>query len=132
MPEILLTPLEKAVAQLTAGLQAMQTDPGNDLARDGVIQRFEYTMDLSWKILFRILKERFQVDTFALRAKKDIFREAARLELIADAEHWFAHYEARNLTSHDYNQDKADTVFNCAKIFLPDVQALIENLKHVD
>jgi nucleotidyltransferase substrate binding protein (TIGR01987 family) len=128
---ILLTPLEKAIAQLEAGLQTMSTNPTDDLHRDGVIQRFEYTMDLAWKLLQRFLTQHFQVQDAAIRSKKDIFREAARLRLIADAEQWIGHYEARNETSHDYNQDKADAVFERAKMFLPDVQDLLEVLRRV-
>ncbi len=131
MSLILLTPLEKAIAQLETGLQTTATNPADDLHRDGVIQRFEYTMDLAWKLLQRYLREHFQVQDAAIRSKKDIFREAARLQLIDDAERWIGHYEARNETSHDYNHEKAEAVFERAKMFLPDAQALLEVLRRV-
>ena len=128
---ILLSPLEKAIAQLEAGLQTIASNPADDLHRDGVIHRFEYTMALAWKLLQRFLREHFQVQEAAIRSKKDIFREAARLELIADAEQWIGHYEARNETSHDYNHEKAEAVFERAKMFLPDAQALLDVLRRV-
>jgi nucleotidyltransferase substrate binding protein (TIGR01987 family) len=131
MPPITLTPLAQAITQLQAGLDRTGPIPGDDLQRDGVIQRFEYTMDLAWKFLYRFLKEHFQVDPITIRSKKDIFREAARLQLIADAERWFGHYEARNETSHDYNQEKADAVFARVTLFLPDVKDLLEALQRV-
>jgi len=40
--------LEKAGASLK---QALQRPPNNDLERDGVIQRFEYTFELCWKYI---------------------------------------------------------------------------------
>jgi nucleotidyltransferase substrate binding protein (TIGR01987 family) len=127
---IFLESLEKAVEQFRGGMATAETS-FDDLYRDGVIQRFEYTMDLAWKILRRVLLQSFDVQESDLRSKKDIFREAARVSLIHDAERWIAHYEARNQTSHDYNQDKADRVFQQAKLFLGDVQHLLEVLHRV-
>jgi nucleotidyltransferase substrate binding protein (TIGR01987 family) len=127
---IFLDPLEKAVAQLQTGMAIAEASP-SELHRDGVIQRFEYTMDLSWKILRRVLLQSFDVQESDLRTKKDIFREAARLSLIESAEVWIGHYEARNQTSHDYDQDKAEMVFERAKLFLADVQTLLEVLRRV-
>ncbi|MFM7630626.1 MAG: HI0074 family nucleotidyltransferase substrate-binding subunit [Alphaproteobacteria bacterium] len=123
--------LENAVKQLRGGMAVAEAASFDDLYRDGVIQRFEYTMDLSWKLLRRVLFQSFDVQESDLRSKKDIFREAARVSLITDAERWIGHYEARNQTSHDYNQDKADRVFQQAKLFLEDVQDLLGVLRHV-
>ena len=47
--------LAKAVGQLAAGIAQAEADPKNELLRDGVIQRFEYTYELSWKMLKRYL-----------------------------------------------------------------------------
>ncbi|MFM7621459.1 MAG: HI0074 family nucleotidyltransferase substrate-binding subunit [Alphaproteobacteria bacterium] len=116
---------------LRGGMAVAEAASFDDLYRDGVIQRFEYTMDLSWKLLRRVLFQSFDVQESDLRSKKDIFREAARVSLITDAERWIGHYEARNQTSHDYNQDKADRVFQQAKLFLEDVQDLLGVLRHV-
>ena len=44
--------LEKAAASLK---QALERPPKNDLERDGVIQRFEYTFELCWKFIRRLL-----------------------------------------------------------------------------
>ncbi len=50
-----MNPLENAVRQLAAGLAAANAAPDNELLRDGVIQRFEYTYELSHKTLRRYL-----------------------------------------------------------------------------
>ena len=44
-----LSSLEKAIASLSIAIIRAQAQPGDDLIRDGVIQRFEYTYD--WFIL---------------------------------------------------------------------------------
>ena len=130
MQELNLDPLEKALKQLEEGLEQMNLNPDDELRRDGVIQRFEYSMDLSWKLLQRYLKVIAQIDDASIRTKKDLFREAARLRLVADAGSWIGHYEARNETSHSYNVEIAKKVAEEAKVFLPDAIALLESLRH--
>jgi len=110
----------------------MKLDPNDELRRDGVIQRFEYSMDLSWKLIQRYLKIYTEIDEASLRTKKDLFREAARLKLITNAEAWIGHYEARNETSHVYNLETAKAVFERAAMFLPDAKELLESLHHVN
>ena len=129
MSSLELEPLEKAIIQLETGIKYKEGNPSDDLLRDGVIQRFEYTMDLAWKFLQRYLKIDLQVDELVIRSKKDLFREAARLQVLDDAERWIVHYEARNATSHNYNQKIANRVYAQAKLFLPDVKKLMEMLK---
>ena len=130
MAELNLESLEKAIEQLKSGLNQSHADPDNELLRDGVIQRFEYTMDLSWKMIQRYLKHIAQVEDSAIRTKKDLFREAGRLGLIANVEAWFGYYEARNETSHTYDPQIAESVFEQAELFLPDAVSLLEALKH--
>jgi len=48
---LILTPLTKAVASLELAL----VQPKNEFVRDAVIQRFEYTYELCWKMLRRYL-----------------------------------------------------------------------------
>jgi len=132
MSSLEIEPLEKAIIQLETGIERAQQNQDDELVRDGVIQRFEYTMDLSWKLLQRYLKTDLQVEESAIRSKKDLFREAARLKIISDAERWIAHYEARNATSHDYDQEKAKAVYAQVLLFLPDVKKLLEALRSAD
>lgn len=124
-----LEPLEKAVSQLALGLERAVQTPGDDLARDGVIQRFEYTIDLCWKLLQRYLKDVAQVDEGTIRTKKDLFREAARVRLIPDAATWIAHYEARSETSHIYDASVAARVFERARLSVGDTRQLLEALR---
>ncbi len=124
--------LALAVSQLRDGFAEANAHLDNKLMRDGVIQRFEYTMDLAWKLMQRYLKVIAQVDESVLRSKKDIFREAARIKLIDDAEAWIAHYEARNETSHDYHASKANLVYARIQFFLPDVELLLKAFDNVN
>ena len=122
-------PLEAAIAQLREGLAQAARTPDDALARDGVIQRFEYTVDLAWKLLQRYLHNIARVEESRLRTKNDLFRAGAQLGLIADADAWIAHYEARNSTSHGYGAATAIRVYERAPMALEDAQALLEALR---
>ncbi len=119
-----LTSLFKAVGQLEKGYA---TPPANDLARDGCIQRFEYTFELCWKMMKRhfALNDPNAADRMT---KRDLFREAAKAELIEDPERWFDYLNGRNNTSHVYDQSKAEEVYALGKSFVADARHLLNQL----
>jgi nucleotidyltransferase substrate binding protein (TIGR01987 family) len=96
--------------------------------RDGVIQRFEVAVDVSQKLMKRVLLDVFRID--AARVQKNTTREAASMGLIADAEAWIGHINARNETSHTYDSAKANQVFQTIPGFLPDARDLLARLKN--
>jgi len=117
------TAFEKAIASLERGISRAQGSPNDEELRDAVIQRFEYTMDLSWKLIQRALRNA-DVQESALRTKRDLFREGAIMGWIVDPTTWFEYYDARNKTSHTYNAEVAQDVFQKAIKFLPESLAL--------
>ncbi len=121
MPELILEPLEKALDSLQKALQ-----PKDEFVRDAAIQRFEYSFELSWKTLKRYLTENSAEPEFNI---KNIFREAARQQLITEAEPWFEFHKARNLTTHTYNEDTAEETYQAALKFLPEAKHLLAQLK---
>ena len=121
--ELSMDPLKKTAATLKLALSA---EPKNDLERDGVIQRFEYTFELSWKTLKRYFETTTSVEEFNI---KNLFREAGKQKLIDSVENWFGYAKARNQTSHIYDQTIAGTVFEEAKKFSRDVEILISRLE---
>lgn len=123
-----VTSLEKAIDSLKRGIVRSTAFPGDEELRDAVIQRFEYTMDLGWKFIQRFLKIAGVPDS-EIRTKRDLFREAARIGLTGAPEKWFAYYEARNETSHTYNQEVAARVYQKALEFFDDAVALLNELK---
>lgn len=123
-----LNSLIKAIEQFKQGLSQAQLHPHDELMRDGVIQRFEYTMDLAWKMMQRYLKM-IQIEESVIRSKNDIFRESACVGLIDNPEAWIGYYSARNETSHDHDHEKANALYIQAAAFLPDVQIFFENFK---
>ncbi len=85
----------------------------NDLilesAKESVVQRFEYTQELFWKILKRYMEEYLGVE--AIQASKDVYRKAGELNIL-DTEQWFKFVSARNLASHTYNEKNLEEVLS--------------------
>ena len=79
----------------------------SDLERDGMIQRFEYTQELAWKLLKNYIEYQGEAQ---LGGSRDTIRQAFRLGLIENSEPWFDMLESRNLTSHVYDEATEMTV----------------------
>ena len=133
-----LTSLAKAVDALEAAVKvagdaafmSKLSREQSDTIRSGVVQSFEFTYELCWKFIQRWLKENQSLEEAALpRTRKDLFRMAARHGLLEDAEPWFEYGDARNMTSHTYDRDKARTVAEVAGRFASDARALLTRLE---
>src|SRR5205807_9998695 len=107
--KLILTPFENALKSLEEVLRK----PKDDIVRDATIQRFEYTYELAWKIMKRHLKWAGAIRDDP-RTHGDLLREAANYGLIHDAEIWLEYYRARNETSHTYDEETAEEVYEAA------------------
>lgn len=121
MPQLDLTSLKNAQVSLAKALSQTK----NEYIRDAVIQRFEYTFELAWKTLKRYFEWNQKISESNV---KNIFREAGKQGLIISVEKWFAYYQARNETTHTYNEIKAEEIFVLARSFSGDCLAPIEKL----
>lgn len=92
-----LTQLEKAVGQ-----------PKDEFIRDSVIQRFEFTHELAWKMLKLRLE---QEDVFA-KTPRETLQASLEAEFIVDGNAWTDLQKMRNLTSHTYNEELAEEVYS--------------------
>lgn len=101
-----------------------------DAVRAGIIQNFEVAYEQCWKYIQRWIRmNRAPQEAELFRTRKDLFRTAARAGLIADPESWFEFGDARNLTSHTYDESQAEAVYEAAKRFLPHAQGLLKQLE---
>lgn len=64
-------------------LESALKEEKNELVRDAVIKRFEYTFELCWKTSKIFLNEKFGVDVFS---PKQCFRELQKNKLLSDKE----------------------------------------------
>ncbi|MBI5743615.1 MAG: nucleotidyltransferase substrate binding protein [Elusimicrobia bacterium] len=129
-----LNSLEKACKAFKLSLELYEKSalaPETDervLLRDGVIQRFEFTFELSWKMIRRYL-DIYGLEKADSLNNKDLFRVGHELGLIKAPENWFHYLKMRNQTSHIYDKEKAAEVFAAAQEFLPDCLYLLKKLK---
>ncbi len=123
-----ISSLNNAVNQLSQGIDIAESEPREELRRDGVIQRFEYCYELAQKMIKRTLETQFdeKVDTMTWN---DVLRSAAERGLIENIEQWCDYRTERNRTSRTYDASIASLVYGSAKKFLPDVQFLLAALE---
>ena len=125
---------EKAIDSLETALIAYTNTPHpkgsaeRELMRDGVIQRFEYTFELAWKMLKRYLEE-YGLERVDSLINRDLFRVGHEQGLVRDAEAWLNYMKSRDLTSHTYDQATAEAVYRSAKDFLQDARFLLSQLR---
>lgn len=132
-PTIDLSPLRKALAMLREALVFWneQSDgaPLKPHLRSAVIQSFEFTYELSVRLLRRVLIERVEsADLVASLSFNDLLRRAADAGLMPDAARWRAWREMRNATSHAYDEATAQAVAARAAAFAEDAAILVDAL----
>jgi len=123
---ITIAEFQKALSSLDVSIQlyhrANPQDPAQKAFRDACIQRFEYCIELSWKLSLKLLGS-------TTSAAKPAVREMARSGIISDPSLWIEFIEARNSTSHSYDEEVATKVFRSIEQFLPEARKLEAKLQ---
>ena len=91
----------RAFALLRDAVEGMHEAPLTQLEKEGVIQRFEYAMELAWKVMKDYLEH--QGVAFEQVTPKAVLRRAFETKLVADGEVWMDALDARNRMSHTYS-----------------------------
>ncbi|HTV84243.1 MAG TPA: nucleotidyltransferase substrate binding protein [Dyella sp.] len=125
-----LTSLEKAVARLKEGLVRYQKDVSDTQIRDGLIQRFEFTYEISHKMLKRFLEATSPNPAeFDEMPFQDLIRSGnERGLLLGDWPKWRGYRDMRSRTSHTYDEDVALAVVAGIPAFLNEAVYLLGKL----
>lgn len=96
----------------------------------GVVQNFEFVYEISIKMI----KRQLEVDAASPEEIdhadfRDILRTAAEKGLISNVDAWFKYRLMRNITSHTYNHNKAQQVYEGTLEFIKDAQVLLKKLE---
>lgn len=83
--------------------ESTSIDKLSDIERAGLIQFFEMTFELAWKLI----KDFLQEEGFTVNSPKDAFKQAFQSELIQDGHVWMDALDDRNLTVHTYDEKTA-------------------------
>ncbi len=115
----------KALKKLTQAVELVkkdsvknQIDPDDfstgeileEVIREGLIQRFEYTYELAWNVMKDYAF--FQADSSTeIGGSRDAIRYAFGAGLILNGEVWMEMIRIRINTSHTYDEEKAEEIF---------------------
>ena len=121
LTDIDISSLITAAERLNEALQLQKTD----IVRDATIQRFEFTYELAWKAMRKILIKRGS----EANTPKTVFRLAANDGIIDSLDLWFEFVNYRNNTPHVYNEKVADEIYIHIPIFYKMITQLITKLK---
>lgn len=126
-----VTVLANAVQRLREGLDRCEREPADEQLRDGLIQRFEFTYELSHKMLRRYLRHTAaSPDEFERMAFADLIRTANAQGLLrGDWPAWRRFREMRGRTSYVYDARAALAVVAAVPEFLQEAEHLCAELR---
>lgn len=104
-----LSDYQRANARLD---EATRINIDNDIVFDGVIHRFEFTFELSWKLMKMFLE---YIGISGINNPRAIIREAYSNGLIEDGEEWIDMMVDRNKSSHLYDEAEAKLIYEKVK-----------------
>jgi len=98
---------QRALQTLTQAVALMRQRDLSDLEEQGLIQGFEFTHELAWNVL----KDYLEMEGIqGLVGSRSTVREAFKRGLISDGDAWMDMIEARNRSTHTYNQEVAASI----------------------
>jgi nucleotidyltransferase substrate binding protein (TIGR01987 family) len=100
-------------------------DMVTDRDKAGAVQAFEFSYELAWKTMKKVLEDRGQITG----SPKDTFRKAVAEGLIEDPELWFNFQEKRNLTVHTYELACVELVVRDFDLFSSELHLLIQKME---
>jgi len=115
--------LDSALKKLEEALDLVP----REINKDATIQRFEFSFELSWKLL----KFLARLKGVEVASPRDSIRAGVQNGFINNAEKWFEYLEARNWTSHTYDKVMAESVYKKSRSFLPYGKELSENTHNI-
>lgn len=130
-----LTSLRDALAALDRSLNYLYSEIARDNElreqfRNSAIQCFEFTHELAFKMLKRQLEQMSADPTRVDKmAYMDIVRSGAEAGLVTDVERFRVYREKRNITSHTYDEDKAEEIVEVLNDFRGDIHYLLDELE---
>ncbi len=97
---------EKAFLQFEKAINSFENL--DDLSKEGLIQRFEYTLELAWKTL----KDYLEAEEVIAKTPKSTIKNAFQIDIINNGELWINMLEDRNLMAHTYNEANFNIALN--------------------
>ena len=131
-----LSSFKKAIQQLEDSLDICENKSARGFdsriekqLKAGAIQAFEFTYELSWKLIKRYLETTEPSPDFDDITFNDLIRKGYEKGLLLnDLEAWKAYRKRRGITSHTYDENKAEDIYQNIPEFLTEVKYLFKQL----
>lgn len=112
--------LSKAFLRLEEAIGAFDTL--SVLEKEGLIQRFEYTFELSWNTL----KDYLEAQGVEAVFPREVIKSAFAAGILGDGEAWMEMLEHRNLMAHTYNEQRfLKALDRILRVYYPELQKLM-------
>jgi nucleotidyltransferase substrate binding protein (TIGR01987 family) len=108
MSETKLEALKKQFIKAVKRFEEVLHERKNKIIRDSAIKRFEFTFDLSWRLIKAYLEDE---EGIYCVSPKDCFRQSHRTGLIDYDERWIEMTNERNFAVHTYDEKFADKLY---------------------
>lgn len=117
-----LKKLQNGFFRLKEGIEQVK----DELDKDGVIQRFEFTFELLWKTLKIFLEYK----GLEVKTPRDSFKESFRINLLEDEEIFLDMLEDRNRTTNVYEQSISEEIFERIRtIYILAIERILFKIK---
>lgn len=125
-----ISPLLNAIGRLSEGLQRYERDITDIQIRDGLVQRFEFTYEISHKMLKRYLEQSSaSPDQFDVMPFADLIRTANEQGLLkGDWPAWRGYRDMYSKGIESYNENIAHQVVGIIPAFLSETEFLTTKL----
>jgi len=125
--ETKLINFKNALDRLREAVVEFKRENASDVVRDGLIQRFEFTYELSWKTTKEYLEDIGIVDK---NSPKAVIKEAYVQKLIMNEKNWLLMLSDRNMTSHVYREEMAEEIAErITTYYIREFELLLEKLQ---
>ncbi len=119
--------LKSAFARLVTVIDKLEMEGVQDMMRDSLIQRFEFTIELCWNLQRDIAVDLGFLDVIG---PKPAIQKAFEIGLINDFEIWKSMLKSRNLTSHTYNEVQSIDISNSiVNVYNPAITKFIQTIE---
>ena len=121
--KLALLKLNDASDRLKEGLLAAD----DELGRDGVIQRFEFTFEMFWKSLKLYLAD----EGVICKTPRECLKSAFRIGVFEDEAVFLDMLEDRNKTAHIYSREESESIFERIKTrYHSQIEVALKNIKN--
>lgn len=98
---------EKAFKRMAALVEEAKTGDLTDVEQEALIQRFEYTQELSWLVIRDFYRDQGET---TIQGSRDAYRLAFQRGLITEGQLFMDMVKSRNQAAHTYNEETATQV----------------------